>query len=146
MIITILMLIIIIIFYYCINNEIKEGFKPTLYKLDPSQKIYTSISDCNKYCSNKDCLNMKRRMYIIDKCLECKKKGLCLSDSLIEPVCIKCNEIESNKECLRDRIFACPNPNNIYSMYQTKPYFLINKVYNNINSSTNDTCNFCWNF
>lgn len=144
MIITILMLIIIIIFYYCINNEIKEGFKPTLYKLDPSQKIYTSISECNKYCSKKNCLKMKRRLNIMNKCLECKKKGLCLNKTLVGISCTSCDEI-NNKSCFRDQPFTCPNPDNIYSTDQVKPYFLINKVYDNINSSTNNICNFCWN-
>ena len=144
MVITILILIIIILFYCHINKKIKERFKPTLYKLDPSQKIYTSVSDCNKYCSEKNCLKMQRRLYILNKCLECKNKGMCLNNSQIEPTCTICSE-NTNKTCLEDRSFTCPNPNNIYSLEQTPPYFIINKVYNNINSSTNDSCTFCWN-
>lgn len=144
MIITILILIIIILFYSYINNKIKEGFKPTLYKLDPSQKIYTSILDCDKYCSRKNCLKMRRRFNILNKCLECKKKGMCLNNSLIDLSCTFCNE-SNNKSCFKDNLYTCPNPNNIYSFYRSKPYFLINKVFNNVNSSTNDKCNFCWN-
>jgi len=144
MIITILILIIIILFYYYINNEIKEEFKPTLYKLDPSQKIYTSVLDCDKYCSKKNCLKMKRRLNILNKCLECKKKGLCLNNTFVKPTCTICNK-SNNKSCFRDKEFNCPNPNNIYSMNQSKPYFLINKDFNNVNSSTNYSCNFCWN-
>lgn len=144
MVITILMLIIIILFYCYINNKIKEGFKPTLYKLDPSQKIYTSILDCDKYCSRKNCLKMRQRLNIINKCLECKKKGLCLNKTILTPKCTICNK-SNNKSCFRDTSYTCPNPNNIYSLTRSKPYFLINKEFDNVNSSTSDTCNFCWN-
>ena len=90
MIFVIPLLIAIILFYYLINKKVKEYFEPTLYKLDPSQKIYTTIDECSNYCSEKDCLKMQRRIYILNKCLECKKKGLCLNYSVVEPTCIPC--------------------------------------------------------
>ena len=114
-----------------------------IYQLDPKQKIYTNSNDCDSYCDEKDCLKFKRRLSLINKCIECKKKGLCLKETITDPLCSTCDETNSEKSCY-DYNFSCPNPNNLQSQYKVKPYFLINKA-SSVNSATDSVCNFCWN-
>ena len=145
MIITITIVVILII-QFIYNKFIKEHFQPTIYKLDPSQKLYTSLDECYKYCSEKDCLKLKKGQQMFNTCNKCKEKGLCLTPNDVNPTCDICFDdmTEEYDHCSGGAQYFCPNPENLRGDRVERPYFMINKSYNNVNSSSDDVCTFCW--
>lgn len=144
MIITITIIIILII-QFIYNKFKKEHFKPTQYKIDPSQKLYTTYDECSKYCSEKDCLKFLQGQKMFNKCNQCKEEGKCLNPLSVEPTCDICSNTDEEIDyCVQGQSYLCPDPNNLRYKNTEKPYFLITKSYNNVNSSSDDTCTFCW--
>jgi hypothetical protein len=168
MILFIIIILIILIIFYLINkifyiNLNKEYFdideykkkmlennNKKLYKLSLNSNIKILSEDCDDKCNKADCIKLKQRSKLLDKCIQCNSQpNKCFNKSIIGGNCDDCDITDINKKmnCSNIENYGCPNPNNLNTLEINEgiqPYY-IQIPDNNVNSPYNKKCVFCWN-
>jgi len=123
-----------------LNNDKKQLFKKTLNK---NLKRYTK--DCLSTCDDRECIKLEEMHKLLKKCIKCNKnKKKTFKKSIIGGICDDYDGKQDEKlDCYDIMNFGCINPNDMDSKKGVFPYYVLLND-NNINSSFDKKCAFCW--
>lgn len=144
------MFLFIFLYIKIISNVFIELFDisnhKNLYKLMLSKDTDIQTEDCNDKCDQTNCIKLKDRLRILNRCIKCnKQKNKCFNKSVIGGNCDDCIGDEEDKlDCYDINNFGCANNNNLQINKGVSPYY-IEVPDTNINSPYNKKCVFCWN-
>jgi hypothetical protein len=120
------------------DNNHSKIYKP---KIELKNLKY---EDCERQCGNSDCLKMREKKKILDKCFKCQnEEGKCFKKSITGGSCDDCGEDSKKIDCLRTDNFGCTNPANFNDFNGSYPYYFELQDYD-VNSPFDQKCVFCW--
>lgn len=138
------------------NNNKNEGvslfnYQDIMLKNQDHDKIYRprlkleelKYDDCERQCDATDCIKMREKKKVLDRCIKCKAEGKCFKKSIIGGTCNDCQQNEAPMDCLRTDNFGCTNPMDFTSFNGSYPYYFELQDYN-VNSIFDQRCVFCW--
>ena len=121
-----------------LNNNNSKIYKP---KIELKNLKY---EDCERQCGGSDCIKMREKKKILDKCFKCQNEdGKCFNKSIIGGTCDDCGKDSQKIDCLRTDNFGCTNPANFNNFNGSYPYYFELEDYN-VNSPFDQKCVFCW--
>lgn len=139
MFLLILFIILIIIILYIFFMDCYENF--TIQAIPSNIRIRRE--NCLNYCNKANCFKMFKIQKDLNKCRDCKMKGLCYNKMILDGVCGICSGDEKEVDCNSINNYGCTNPENILDFNGVDPYYIIVKDENSF--SYKEKCKFCWN-
>jgi hypothetical protein len=123
-----------------LNNDKKKLFKKALNK-----NLKRRRKDCLSTCDDRECIKLEEMHKLLKKCIKCNKnKKKTFKKSIIGGTCDDYDGKQDEKlDCYDIMNFGCINPDDIDSKKGVFPYYVLLND-NNINSSFDKKCAFCW--